>query len=115
MTTLGEKQRQFALMVAQLIIYINSLPGYAVTLGDCYRDPRCDYGHPQSLHRQRLAVDINLFVNGEYITCVGELADLHWILYEKVGKFWENIGGTWGGRFAKSDPNHFSLEHDGVR
>jgi hypothetical protein len=112
---LSEKQQKFAHMVAQLIIYVHSLPGHAVTFGDAYRDPRCGYGHSKSLHRMRLAVDLNLFVNGEYITCTGELADLHWILYEKVGKFWESIGGSWGGRFENSDPNHFSLEHDGIR
>jgi len=29
-------------------------------------------------------------------------------LYEKLGKFWESIGGVWGGRFKKRyDPYHF--------
>jgi hypothetical protein len=27
--------------------------------------------------------------------------------YEALGKFWEFIGGTWGGRFKRYDPFHF--------
>ena len=42
--------------------------GYAVTLGDCYRDPRVKYGHKNSMHRKRLAVDLNLFKDGKYLT-----------------------------------------------
>ena len=101
---LREKQSQFALMVARLIIEASRL-GYEVTLGDAYRDPRCGYGHRNSLHRKRLAIDLNLFRDGDYLT---ETED-----YRELGEWWESIGGTWGGHF--NDGNHFSLAHDGMK
>lgn len=58
--------------------------------------------------RHWLAVDFNLFVNGQYKT---DTAD-----YLPLGEYWESLGGTWGGRFkSRPDGNHFSLEHNGVR
>ncbi|MCP4451389.1 MAG: M15 family metallopeptidase, partial [Planctomycetes bacterium] len=84
--------------------------GYGITMGDAFRDKRCNYGHAKSLHRQRLAVDINLFVRTpderwDYMA----LTDDH----TELGEYWESLGGSWGGRF--DDGNHYSLEHDGVK
>lgn len=31
--------------------------------------------------------------------------------YEPLGKFWESIGGGWGGRFATADCVHFEWPH----
>ena len=102
--TLGETQRRFTRMIGELIgwAYKN---GYELTFGDAYRDPRVSYGHQNSLHRQRLAVDLNLFINGEYQT----YTDAH----TPLGEYWESIGGTWGGRF--NDGNHYSLEYNGMK
>lgn len=100
-----EKQSKFCLMVSDLIQWVFE-QGWELTWGDAYRDPRVPYGHQNSLHRQRLAVDLNLFVDGEYIT--GECEE-----YTLIGEYWEEIGGTWGGRF--NDHNHFSLEHNGMK
>lgn len=96
------KQSHFAESAARLILRAITL-GYEVTLGDAYRDPRCPYGHPHSLHRMRLAIDLNLFRDGIYLT---ETED-----YRELGEYWESIGGSWGGRF--DDGNHFSFEHEG--
>ena len=90
-------------MVGLLILYIYER-GYEVTLGDAYRDPRAfhggdPYGHPNSLHKQRLAIDLNLFLDGKYLTTPED--------HEPFGEFWESIGGSWGGRF--NDANHYSL------
>lgn len=63
------------------------------------------YGHPRSAHKQKLAMDLNLFKDGRYL----DTTEDHRILGEK----WESMGGTWGGRF--NDGNHYSLEHLGVR
>ena len=81
--------------------------GYEVTLGDAYRDPRVHgafgkpggYGAAKSFHKQRLAIDLNLFKDGKYL----EGSDAHLPL----GEWWESQGGTWGGRFR--DGNHYSL------
>lgn len=109
--TLGEKQRRFTLMVAQLINHAYLL-GYALTFGDAYRDPRTTYGHPRSLHRSRLAVDLNLFRQDSsgrwrYLTSTAS--------HQPLGEYWESLGGTWGGTFSNQDGNHYSLEHGGMK
>ena len=80
-----------------LLITKAFLMGYEVTLGDCYRDPRCPYGSKSSRHRSRLAVDLNLFLNGEYLTDTED--------HRLLGEWWEAQGGIWGGRF--NDGNHY--------
>ena len=98
------KQSKFVRMVGFLILHATSL-GYDLTFGDAYRDKRVTYGHPNSLHRKRLAIDFNLFKGGKYLKDTED--------YRGLGQYWESIGGSWGGRFG--DGNHFSLEHDGMR
>lgn len=103
---LREQQSKFALMVAQLILKAVEF-GYDVTLGDAYRDPRLHgeigekkgYGSANSFHKKRLAIDLNLFKDGEFLD--GTTA------HKQLGEWWESIGGTWGGRF--NDGNHYSL------
>ncbi len=112
--TLSEKQQLFTVMVASLIHWAEE-HGYRLTFGEAYRTPeqaalnaKKGSGITNSLHTQRLAVDFNLFVNGQYKT---DTAD-----YLPLGEYWESLGGTWGGRFkSRPDGNHFSLEHNGVR
>lgn len=87
-------------MVALLIFYAEAL-GYEVTLGEAYRP-----GDARN-HGKRLAIDLNLFKDGEYLMA----SEAH----EPLGLFWESLGGAWGGRFAHADGNHYSLAHDGVR
>lgn len=104
---LGDRQRQFTLMVAKLIEYAYD-QGYELTFGDAYRDPRAhgqpgvkaSYSNARSLHKQRLAVDFNLFRNGQYLARTEDHAPL--------GMYWETLGGRWGGRF--NDGNHYELE-----
>lgn len=100
--SLRQKQSKFVRMVALLILYAYE-QGYELTFGDAYRDLRCDYGHPASLHRSRLAIDLNLFRDGEYLQKTED--------HRLLGEFWESIGGSWGGRFK--DGNHYSLAHEG--
>lgn len=135
--TLGAKQRRFALLFARWVVAVHNM-GYAITFGEAYRsDEQAEInamgaagrrtlvqilmahfpelarrianntgsGIRNSLHESRLAVDVNLFYGGTWISDGGSP---HW---ERVGKLWESMGGTWGGRFA--DANHLSLEHEG--
>jgi len=96
-------------MVAHLIQHAYLL-GYEVTLGDAYRDPRSHgamgesgpYGARKSKHKQRLAIDLNLFRNGRYLTSTAA--------HEPLGEFWETLGGTWGGRFSSPDGNHYQFD-----
>jgi hypothetical protein len=102
---LVEKQAAFAQAIARLIQHADAL-GYQVTFGDAYRDARVTYGSEHSLHRIRLAVDLNVFRDGVYLTDGSE--------YEDLGLFWESIpGACWGGRFK--DGNHFSFGHGGYK
>ena len=108
--TLGQKQRQFTRMIGLLIEYAYQ-QGYELTVGDAYRDPRVhgavgekkSYSSANSLHKERLAVDFNLFKNGVWLQKTED--------FTQLGQYWESLGGTWGGRFQ--DGNHFSLEHQG--
>ncbi|MGL5526238.1 MAG: M15 family metallopeptidase [Aeromonas veronii] len=110
--TLGQKQRRFTRMIANLIKFAYD-NGYELTFGDAYRDPRLHgdmgikkgYGHASSNHKQRLAVDFNLFKDGKFLTSTED--------HRPLGEFWESIGGSWGGRF--NDGNHYSIEHNGVK
>lgn len=111
--TLGEKQRSFPPLVAQLIEWAYK-QGYELTFGECFRSPeqaQWDAQHAlgiaNSLHTQRLAIDLNLFIDGIYQVSTEA--------YRPMGEFWESLGGSWGGRFSKPDGNHFSIEHEGVR
>ena len=94
--SLRNHQSKFASMVPRLIDKAIDL-GFEVTLGDAYRDPRCPYGSKSSRHRSRLAIDLNLFRDGEYLTETEDHKDL--------GLWWEAAGGIWGGRF--DDGNHY--------
>jgi len=110
MATLGSKQRKFTCMLADLIVFAYA-NGYEITLGDAYRDPRVhgivgikkSYSSANSLHKSRLAIDLNLFKDGKYLISTEA--------HKPLGEYWESIGGTWGGRFK--DGNHYSLEHNG--
>ena len=112
--TLGQKQRAFTQMIAQLIdfAYAN---GYELTFGDAYRDPRVhgavgekkSYSSASSLHKERLAVDFNLFRDGKFLARTDD--------HRQLGEYWESIGGAWGGRFSSPDGNHYSMEWNGYK
>ena len=94
---LSSKQIKFTKLVGQLIEYATSI-GYDLTFGDAYAKT----GHcKDSLHYKRLAIDLNLFINGKYMTKTSD--------HLPLGKFWESLGGTWGGRFKKADGNHYQF------
>lgn len=116
---LSTKQAIFAHNIAKLIIWVNSI-GDRVTFGEAYRtieqaelNARAGKGISNSLHIDRLAVDLNLYVAGVYQT--GSES------YRHMGAYWKSLDplNRWGGDFvdekgrAKPDGNHFSMEHAG--
>ena len=103
--TLREQQSKFAHMMALLILYAEEI-GYEVTMGDCYRDARCKYGHPRSLHKKRLAVDLNIFKNGKYLQGY-RAREAH----SKLHDFWDSIGGN---ERINDDLNHYSFSIGGT-
>lgn len=88
-----------------------------VTFGEAWRSPETAEVYKQkgkgisnSLHWERLAVDLNLFKDGKLLQ---ETED-----YRRAGELWEDMSCDefeccWGGRFG--DGNHFSILHEGVR
>lgn len=110
--SLRKKQSEFVWMFVSLLLKAKEM-GYEITFGDGYRDPRVfgkvgerkGYGESNSLHKLRLAQDINLFKDGVFLSKTED--------HRPLGEYWESIGGTWGGRF--DDGNHYSLEHDGMK
>ncbi len=109
--TLREKQSKFVWMVLDLLAFAKS-KGYELTFGEALRTEeqaaiyaKQGKGSANSLHCLKLAIDLNLFINGRYQE--GTVA------HEPLGLYWESIGGSWGGRF--NDGNHYSLAHNGMR
>lgn len=106
----------FTRLVAQLIQWIEA-QGYNVTFGEAWRTPEMakiyenrGQGISNSLHKIRLAIDLNLYMQGEWLQKTEE--------YTPVGTYWESLSTglykcCWGGRFG--DGNHFSVEHQGIR
>lgn len=109
-------QSQFAALVPRLIDKAIAL-GNEVTLGDAFRDSRVfgplgfkqGYGHPSSAHKQRMAIDLNLFKDGVF------LSDTE--AHRELGEWWEkqHPQARWGGRFKTPDGNHYSFEYNGVK
>lgn len=112
--SLFKTQAEFARHIPRLIDKAIAL-GFDVTLGDAYRDPRVHgavgtklgYGHARSGHKQRLAIDLNLFRDGEFLTSTEA--------HRELGEWWEQQHplARWGGRF--NDGNHYSFEYEGVK
>lgn len=107
MGKLRKKQSSFVKKVALLILYAYE-QGYELTFGDAYAKGGHMVG---SLHYSRLAIDLQLFKNGVYLT---ETKD-----YAQIGAFWESLSPecVWGGSFGESkkgagdgyDGNHFQF------
>ena len=113
--TLGEKQRRFTECIGRLIEFAYH-EGFELTFGDAYRSPEqaaanaaAGTGISNSVHTIRLAVDFNLFVNGQYRPDPEP--------YAPLGEFWLTLDplARWGGSWKKKDANHFSFEHNGVQ
>ena len=105
--------RHFTAMLVSLIRWANN-NGYQVAIHEVHRSPldaqanvAAGSGIARTLHLIDLAADLHVFKDGVYLMKSPE--------YEPLGEMWEQLGGTWGGRFSNPDGNHFSLEHNGIR
>ena len=111
--TLGQKQELFMELLPSLLLKAFEM-GYKVRGGDLFRDPRVHgpigikqgYGHPKSAHKNKLAIDLNLFKDGKFLQSTED--------HRPLGEWWEKQHELcrWGGRFQ--DGNHYSLFHDGM-
>jgi hypothetical protein len=109
--TLLEAETIFTRNIARLIEHIFSC-GYKCTLGEAFRtkeqaeiNANKGIGIKDSLHRKRLAIDINLFSpEGKYLSDTKD--------YELFGIYWESLHkhNRWGGKFKRADGNHFEMQ-----
>lgn len=103
-------QWKFASMVPRLLDHAFAL-GLRCSLGEAERskaqaaaNAKSGKGIANSLHIDRLAIDIHLYrADGTYLSRTED--------HTALGEYWESIGGTWGGRFG--DGNHYSLAYGG--
>lgn len=113
--SLGARQQRFARLTVRLFQEIER-QGFTWTYGDAFRDPRVHgeqgvklgYGEALSAHKQRLAIDINLFKNGVYQTDTEA--------HRQFGDWWlaQDPDCRWGGNFTKPDGNHYSMIYKGI-
>lgn len=104
---LSMKQQIFAVNVAKLILHINEA-GFSCTFGEAWRTPEMAQiyaangkGIKNSLHCIRLAVDLNLWKDGVYLTKTEA--------WKPFGEYWESLNqlNRWGGSFG--DGNHLEM------
>lgn len=103
-STLRLKQEQFSVEIAKLIIWASE-NGINASIGDAFRDPRVHgqigeskgYGHKNSCHKLKLAVDLNL----------DNVAD-----HSRLHDQWDKQGGA---ERIPADLNHYSFSWQGMR
>ncbi len=96
-----------------LLDYIHE-QGYKCRGGDLFRDSRVHgkmgeeggYGHINSNHKQKLAIDLYLTRDGVYL-----VDDAAKEAHDFIHDYWDTIGG---GKRIKHDLNHYSLERHGM-
>lgn len=104
---LREMQEVFVLNICILIRRIFE-ERYTCTLGEAWRPQwvakhyaKIGKGIVKSLHCSRLALDINLFKNGKYLSSTEA--------HRQFGEIWEGLhpNNRWGGRYK--DGNHYEM------
>jgi len=101
---LSEQQRIFTLNISMLIQYADRL-GYGLTFGEAFRTNEQQMIYVQtgksktmnSNHLRRLAVDFNVFKNGNLTW--------KWEDIKPLGDYWETLNekNRWGGDWNKND------------
>jgi len=110
--TLRELQSLLLKLLPRLIDKIYE-SGYEVTGGDLWSKPEYKAHKVNSNHYIRLAIDLNLFKDGEYLQDT--------MAHKPFGEYWESLHPLcrWGGRInpktkkSYGDGNHYALEHLG--
>jgi hypothetical protein len=112
--SLEDHQEIFTSNVCRLLEYIQHC-GYKVTLGEAYRTheqaliyAKEGLGIKNSLHCERLAVDLNIFApDGKRLTTAEESL--------RFGQYWESLHilNRWGGRWKRRpDADHYEMKDD---
>jgi hypothetical protein len=117
--SLSDQQWLFLQDIALLILYAGK-KGYKLTGGQLHRpDELQEYyysvGKSQTLvnrHGQRLAIDFNIFYNGEYLNKSSDR-----LKCKRLGDFWEDLnplnrwGGSWRGKIESGESTFVDIPH----
>jgi hypothetical protein len=108
--TLGERQEFFSRILVLLLMHLHAR-GYDVRLGHCMRCRNCYTGNKNSVHKEKLAIDLNLTkapaVGERPVLLIGkEAQEAHEILHD----YWDTLGGA---PRIENDLNHYSVEYQG--
>lgn len=115
MSDLHNRQVQHVFDTALLILKAKEL-GYELTWGQTLRTQKeadanasSGSGISHSLHLSGLAVDLNLFKDGVWLTTTED--------HRPLGEYWKSLRpeNCWGGDFTNKDGNHYSHEYGGVK
>ena len=97
-------------MVAKLIDWAFA-NGYELTIGEAFRPDFVQEKYlkngtskaQRSKHQDRLAIDLNLFIEGKYQTSSEA--------YRPLGEYWKDMRGIWGGDWKGfPDGNHLQFD-----
>lgn len=97
--TIREKRVEFTRMQAELVLWAAE-QGYELAIKYAYRCPECPTGKKNSLHKEGLAIDFDLYIDGEYQT----KSEAHIPIHRK----WAEMGGN---PMIPADGNHYSFPH----
>lgn len=110
LSSIRPKQVVFLQNIAKLIEYSKKLPGYELTAGEMYRtaEQQAIYlkkglsKRKVSQHQNRLAFDINVFINGQYRTDKEA--------YKPLAEYWKKLHpDNRSGYYWDWDYNHFEM------
>ena len=100
---LSDQQKEFTLNIAKLILYAYD-NNYTLSFGEAYRPQEMQVLYFKqgktktlnSLHKERLAVDFNIFLNG--------ILTYNFMDIKKLGVYWCSLSdfNVWGGDFNKN-------------
>ncbi len=97
-------QSEFLVNAAKLILWAHE-NGFELTGGDLWRSPEeCQRrGFINSQHGRRLAIDLNLFIEGTYMRSSAA--------HRPLGEYWTGLHelARWGGDW--DDGNHYSFQY----
>lgn len=114
--TLSDQQHLFATQLTMLFRWLTD-KGYKYTLGEAHRPQEMQYLYLKegktkvdySLHQDRLAIDLNIFIDGELTYDRDKL--------KPIGDYWESLsdrnrwGGSWRGLIDKGESTFVDTPH----
>ena len=108
--TLGQRQEEFAWMITRLLWYLHAC-GYNMRAGHWLRCQDCHVGMQNSVHKLKLALDINITLAPSHDELPRLLTGKAAIrAHNRLHDYWDTLGGA---PRIKKDLNHYSVTWHG--